>query len=77
MKDRIIRTNHKKASHRLRNAALSVLAFSIVGCTAMAFVLAHYTTENERLSRSINEYTVQVDLIETKNNIFKNSENGK
>jgi|WetSurMetagenome_2_1015567.scaffolds.fasta_scaffold832148_2 hypothetical protein len=64
MKDRTQRTGVRKASHRLRNAFFGVAALSITFSSLSAFYLIHYTQECESLNKTIENYNVQIDLIE-------------
>lgn len=67
MKDRIRRTDIKKPSHRLKQACLIVSCLSLVfGSFALA-ILLKYSGENKQLTQRIDNYTVQINMLEQTN----------
>jgi hypothetical protein len=77
MKDRIKRTQTYKAPHRLRHAAFTVALVSLFGSSLATAFLIHYSQENRDLTAQIENYSVQVDLIERSNENAKNSADAK
>jgi hypothetical protein len=67
MKDRVNRINHKKPSHRLKAIAIAMSAFTLVFGAATSVALYHYHVENVQLSKAIDNYTTQIDLLEAEN----------
>ncbi|MBQ8142053.1 MAG: hypothetical protein IJ194_02715 [Bacilli bacterium] len=64
MKDKTRHNHVKKPSHRLKRACILLSAFTLC-CSALASVaLLHYTNENATLSAKIDNYNVQINLLE-------------
>ncbi len=64
MKDRVSRLNHKKAPKRLKVIAISISSFTMVFGALSGVALYHYQQENAQLSKAIDNYTTQIDLLE-------------
>jgi hypothetical protein len=63
MKDRITRKNVKKPSHRLFRAMISISAFTVLSAVAFSIVVVNLTNENNSLNQKIENYTVQIDML--------------
>jgi hypothetical protein len=75
MKDRVTRTNVKKPTHRLFRAMMSISFFTVV-CTAfLSIVLFHVSNENKVLTKKIENYTVQIDLLENSDDTYLKYQN--
>jgi cell division protein FtsX len=67
MKDRIKRTAIKKPSHRLKRACIATVSFTLVFSSLALAILLNVSHENKMLNERIDNYTVQIDLLENKN----------
>lgn len=75
MKDRTRLTHQKKASHRLRNAMISIALITAVLSTGSAIVLYNVSKENTKLTAKIEGYNMQIDYLEKQNdeNLLKHN----
>lgn len=64
MKDRIKRTNIKKPSHRLFRTMIAVCSISLGLSGLLSFALIHVTGENKNLNQTIENYTLQIDMLQ-------------
>ena len=75
MKDRVTRSNIKKPTHRLFRAMMVISVFTVV-CTAfLSVVLFHVSNENKVLLNKIENYTVQIDLLENSDDSYLKYQN--
>lgn len=71
MKDRIIRTNRTKVSHRLKHATISITALTVLFAVGFSLVFSFYYKENNRISRSIEEKQQEIAALEQDNDYQK------
>lgn len=68
MKDRIIRTNNKKASHNLFRFTVVVSIFTIISSIVFSILLFSFASENKILNQQINNYEIMIDKLESDDN---------
>lgn len=71
MKDRIVRTNRKKVSHRIKYATIGIAAFTVLFTIGFSFAFSYYSKENARLSRSIDAKSQEIAALEQDNDYQK------
>lgn len=64
MKDRIKRTNIKKPSHKLFHTMVFTCCISLVASSFLFALLIFVSNENKTLNQTIQNYTVQIDMLE-------------
>ncbi len=67
MKDRIVRTNRTKVSHRVKYATICIAAFTLLSSIAFSLTYAYFAKTNARLSRSISEKQQEIAALEKDN----------
>ena len=74
MKDRLIRTDKKKVSHRVKLACILTSVFGLLVCSVSTLVLVSYTQRNVQVADEIDNYNYQINYIEKQtDNIIKNN----
>jgi cell division protein FtsX len=64
MKDRIKRNNRRKPSHRLFRTMLSVSFVTAISTVIFSLLLVNINKENKTLNQKIENYTIQIDMLE-------------
>lgn len=64
MKDRIKRTNRRKPSHRIFRTMLSVSFVAVISTVIFSLLLVNINKENKTLNQKIENYTIQIDMLE-------------
>lgn len=64
MKDRLRRTGHQKANHRLVKVTGCVLTLSLVFASVLTAGIIYFASGNYKVSQSIHHYGEKIDYIE-------------
>lgn len=64
MKDKVTRTNQKRPSHRLFRAMILTVSLTCVFSVAALSILFNVSLDNKTLNKKIENYTVQIDMLE-------------
>lgn len=64
MKDRVKRTNMKKPSHKLFRFMILTCGLCTVLGSFFSVVLIRVSSENKTLNQTIQNYTIQIDMLQ-------------